>query len=949
MKNYIIIKNARENNLKNISLSIPRDKLIVVTGLSGSGKSSLVFDTIFNEGQRRYVESLSPYARQFLGGLKKPEVDSIDGLSPAISIDQRAGGHSPRSIVATMTEIYDYLRLVWARIGIPICPKDGTKIEAQSIKTIVDEILKKNKGLIRILSPVIKQTKGEYQELFSTLRSDGFTRVIINGKLYNLRDIQKVQKTKRHDISIYIDLIALDDKTYDLRSRVYEAIEQAVKYARGNVVVEELDENNKLKKRDIYSQRYMCPKCGFSVPDLTPNFFSFNSPSGACTECKGIGVSMEVDLAKLIPDDNLSIDEGGIAYFKNTMYTTSYDWAIFYEVIKYYNISTTIPIKKIPKKLLHALLYETPDRVAYSITSSGGNVYKKTEYIEGIASKIRRRYFETSSSSSRENYNKYMSEYLCRECKGERLNKEALSVKVGGISIIDFIKKDIREIQKWLKNLKLTKEELTIVKMAMDEIESRIHFLVNVGLSYLTLDRSAATLSGGESQRIRLATQIGSLLTGVIYVLDEPSIGLHQKDNMKLIEALQKMRNNGNTVIVVEHDEETIMSADWIIDMGPGAGIQGGEIIAEGEVDDIIKNKNSLTGQYLSGIKKIETPKKRRKGNGKQIKIIGASENNLKKINVSVPLGKLICVTGVSGSGKSTLVSDIIHNGIFNAIHPIKWHHRVGKFKKIEGTKYIDKVVNINQSPIGRTSRSTPATYTKVFDEIRKVFGNTKEAILRGYTPSRFSFNTAIGRCEKCQGQGKIIIPMHFLPDVSIVCDECEGKRYNEETLQVRYRKKTIADVLNMTVFEAIDFFKNHPKILHILNILNDVGLSYISLGHSATILSGGEAQRIKLVHHLKSKPTGKTLYILDEPTTGLHLDDVKKLISVLNRLVNHGDTVIVIEHNLELIKVADYIIDLGPSGGDEGGEVIATGTPEEVTKIKQSYTGYFLKKYLSN
>ena len=972
MKKEIIITNANEHNLKNVSLSIPRNKLIVVTGISGSGKSSLAFDTIFREGQRRYVESLSPYIRQFLGGIWKPNVESIEGLSPAISIDQKSVSHSPRSIVATMTEIYDYLRLIWSRIGVPICPKHKIPITAKTKKTIIDEILNKYDGeLVRIVSPVITDTKGTFQELFNTWRSEGFSKIIVNDKVYSLDEIKRLSKGKKYNISLYIDLIHVDTNIHDLRSRIFSAVEQALEYGHGYVLVQAIDKKSKqITKSDTYSQKLKCSKCDFLVPELLPKLFSFNSPYGMCPQCKGLGMSMDVNLDFLIPDWNKSINRGGIKAFQNTIHTGHIDWLLFEQLLQHYDVDLDTPLNELSEEIINILLFGSTEAISYQITSSTGNIYKRKGPLEGIAAKIKRRYFETKSAKSREGWGRYMSEYNCTLCKGQRLCETALSVKVHGLSIIDFIRMSVKEINNWLNNIKITKKEYDIVHMALNELKSRIHFLDQVGLNYLTLDRRASTLSGGESQRIRLATQTSSLLTGVVYVLDEPSIGLHQKDNIKLINALKKMRDNDNTIIVVEHDEETIRSADWIVDIGPGAGIYGGQIVANGTYEQVISNKNSIIGPYLTGEKKIDVPSTRGGGNSKKLKIIGAKKNNLKNLNVVFPLGKLICVTGVSGSGKSTLVSDILYSALKTAmkvklnkkrlsLSSSKYlsHHFKNRikvipdiehyYKKIEGFENVERVVNITQAPIGRTSRSTPATYTKVFDHIRDIFANRKEAILRGYTKSRFSFNRPEGRCQRCWGKGTIITQMFFLPDVERICDECNGARYNEETLQVKYRGKSIADVLDLTVIEAIDFFKGHPAILNTLGIMRDVGLSYLSLGASATILSGGEAQRLKLSLHLKENPSEHTIYILDEPTTGLHIADVAKLLKVLKRLVSNSNTVIVIEHNLHFIKVADHIIDLGPNGGDDGGEIIATGTPEQVAKIKESYTGQYLKGFL--
>ena len=936
MKNdKIIIRGARENNLKNIDIDIPKNKLVVITGVSGSGKSSLAFDTIFAEGQRRYVESLSSYVRQFIGINDKPKVDKIEGLSPAISIDQKTTNKNPRSTVGTITEIYDYLRLLFARIGIPYCPTHHIPIKSQSIDEMTNRVMELVGHNIVIMAPVVRGEKGTHKDLFNSLRKDGFTKVRVNGNIYKLSDEIKLEKNIKDNIELIIDKI---DVTKDERTRVFESLEMASKYADGKVLIKDNNDNSEI----FMSEKYACIKCNYSIGELEPRMFSFNSPYGACPLCKGLGTKLKISEDLLIPDKNMSILDGGIISVnsdQNVMFTQ------VEEVCKYYDISLTTPIKDIPKEKLDYVLYGSDIIFNFKYVSKNGNVrYTKNSY-EGVIPTLERRYVETKSGWIREWLSNLMVEKECPLCKGKRLQKSILSIYINNKNIIDLTEMTIEELSCFINNLKLTKNEREISSLILKEISSRLDFLNNVGLSYLTLNRSAGSLSGGEAQRIRLATQIGSQLSGVLYVLDEPSIGLHQKDNERLINSLKKMRDLGNSLIVVEHDLEMINNADYLIDIGPGAGDYGGEVIACGTPLEVSKNPNSITGKYLAGIKKIEVPKVRRKGNGKFLQIKGAKENNLKNINVSIPLGKFVCVTGVSGSGKSSLINEILYKALANSLYHSK--NIVGKCKEVLGIENVDKVVQISQDPIGRTPRSNPATYVGVFDDIRELFSQTKEAKMRGFTKSRFSFNVKGGRCEACEGDGVKKIEMHFLADVYVECDVCKGKRYNEDTLSIKYKGKNISEVLDMRVSEAIKFFENIPKIYNKLKVMMDVGLSYIKLGQSATTLSGGEAGRIKLAKELQKKATGKSVFILDEPTTGLHLEDVVKLISILNRIVDNGDTVIVIEHNLDVIKVADYIIDLGPDGGSNGGKIIATGTPEEVSKISSSYTGKYLKKML--
>ncbi|RJV80325.1 excinuclease ABC subunit UvrA [Eubacterium sp. AM47-9] len=933
---YIDIKGARENNLKNIDIKVPRDKFVIMTGVSGSGKTSLAFDTIYAEGRRRYVESLSAYARQFLGNSEKPDVDSIEGLSPSISIDQKTTSNNPRSTVGTVTEIYDYLRLMYARIGVPYCPTHNEPITSQTIKQMVDKIMElEDKTRLTILSPAVHGQKGTHKDLFDHLRKEGYLRVRVDGEMKLLEDVEALEKNKKHNIDVVIDRIV---KGSD-RSRLHDSLETALKMSDGLAIVTYNHEEV------LFSSNYSCKYCGFNIPKLEPRLFSFNAPFGACDTCKGLGITQKVDVEYLIPDRTKSIRQGGIVYYKNIVNTENLEWQKFAALLNYYDISIDKPIKDFTKKELDIVLYGSKDLISYKLESRSGNVMKKTEFIEGVCTLIERRYMETSSQMSREWYATFLAEAPCPTCGGRRLNEQALSVRVGGINIYEWTTMSVRQAAVFMEELTLTKQEEEIAKLIVKEIRERLSFLNNVGLGYLTLDRLAGTLSGGEAQRIRLATQIGSHLSGVLYVLDEPSIGLHQRDNDRLINTLKDMRDLGNSLIVVEHDEDTMRASDYIIDIGPGAGIHGGQVVSAGTPEEVMADPNSITGQYLSGKMKIEVPSERRKGNKKKLEVIGACENNLKNIDVQFPLGTFIVVTGVSGSGKSSLVNEVLSKGIMHELG--RTRIKAGKHKKIKGIKNIDKIIDISQDPIGRTPRSNPATYTGVFDDIRALFAQTPEAKMRGYDKGRFSFNVKGGRCEACQGDGILRISMHFLPDVYVPCEECGGKRYNDETLQVTYKGKNIYDVLEMSVEEAIDFFANMHKIKHKLQTLKDVGLGYIKLGQSATTLSGGEAQRVKLASELQRKATGKTLFVLDEPTTGLHSHDVKRLLEVLQRIVSNGDTVLVIEHNLDVIKSADYVIDIGPEGGDEGGTIIACGTPEEVAQVENSYTGQYLKKVL--
>ncbi|RHH06719.1 excinuclease ABC subunit UvrA [Coprobacillus sp. AM18-4LB-d2] len=939
MEDKLVIRGARENNLKNINIDIPKNKLVIMTGLSGSGKTSLAFDTIYAEGQRRYVESLSAYARQFLGNMEKPDVDTIEGLSPAIAIDQKTTSNNPRSTVGTVTEIYDYLRLLYARVGKAYCPKHDIVIESQTIKQMADTIDRYDDGdRLMVLARVVKRKKGTFKDYFADLLKDGYLRVIVDGQNYMLDEEIELDKNKRHDIDVVIDRII---KKEGYRSRLVDSLEVALKLTGGEAVVQNLT----TKTEELFSEHLACPVCGFSVPKLEPRLFSFNNPLGACPDCRGLGIKNEVDDDLLIPDWNKSINEGGLRYFKTAVGTNRIEWQRFLILCDYYNIDLDKPLKDFSKQELSYILDGSREPISYQIVSDSGNVSKTTKFIEGVRTLIARRYEETTSKWSKEWYASFMSEHTCPTCKGRRLNEQVLSVRVGGLNVAEFTEQAIVDALEFVKDIKLTDYEMNIAHLVLKEITDRLTFLNNVGLGYLTLARRAGGLSGGEAQRIRLATQIGTRLTGVLYVLDEPSIGLHQRDNEKLIKSLQDIRDLGNSVLVVEHDEDTMRASDFIVDIGPGAGVHGGQVICAGTPEEIMDCENSITGKYLSGKLKIEVPKKRRKGNGLFLEVKGAKEHNLKNINVKFPLGKFNVVTGVSGSGKSTLVNDILGKSLMRYVYQSK--ERPGLHKEILGIENIDKVIEVSQDPIGRTPRSNPVTYTGVFDDIRDLFAQTNEAKMRGYDKGRFSFNVKGGRCEACQGDGLKKISMHFLPDVYVPCEQCDGKRYNEETLQVTYKDKNIYDVLEMTVEEALDFFDNLPKIRNKIQTLYDVGLGYIKLGQSATTLSGGEAQRVKLASELQKKSTGKTVYILDEPTTGLHSHDVSKLIDVLQRIVDQGDTIIVIEHNLDVIKVADHIIDLGPEGGAGGGTVVVTGTPEKVAKCEKSYTGQFLKTML--
>ena len=939
MENKLIIRGARENNLKNINIDIPKNKLVIMTGLSGSGKTSLAFDTIYAEGQRRYVESLSAYARQFLGNMEKPDVDAIEGLSPAIAIDQKTTSNNPRSTVGTVTEIYDYLRLLYARVGKAYCPKHDVVIESQTIKQMADTIDQYADGdRLMVVARVVKRKKGTFKDYFADLLKDGYLRVVVDGQNYMLDEEIELDKNKKHDIDVVIDRII---KKEGYRSRLVDSLEVGLKLTGGEVIVQNLT----TKTEELFSEHLACPICGFSVPKLEPRLFSFNNPLGACPDCRGLGIKNEVDDDLLIPDWSKSINEGGLRYFKTAVGTNRIEWQRFLVLCKKYKIDLDKPLKDFTKQELSYILDGSREPISYEIVSDSGNVSRTTKFIEGVRTLIARRYEETTSKWSKEWYASFMSEHTCLTCKGRRLNDQVLSVRVGGLNIAEFTEQSIEDALHFIQNIKLTDYEMNIARLVVKEINDRLTFLNNVGLGYLTLARRAGGLSGGEAQRIRLATQIGTRLTGVLYVLDEPSIGLHQRDNEKLIKSLQDIRDLGNSVLVVEHDEDTMKASDFIVDIGPGAGVHGGKVICAGTPEEVMNCKDSITGQYLSGNRKIEVPQKRRKGNGLFIEVKGAKEHNLKNINVKFPLGKFNVVTGVSGSGKSTLVNDILGKSLMRYVYQSK--ERPGLHKEILGIENIDKVIEVSQDPIGRTPRSNPVTYTGVFDDIRDLFAQTNEAKMRGYDKGRFSFNVKGGRCEACQGDGLKKISMHFLPDVYVPCEQCEGKRYNEETLQVTYKDKNIYDVLEMTVEEAVDFFDNLPKIRNKIQTLYDVGLGYIKLGQSATTLSGGEAQRVKLASELQKKSTGKTVYILDEPTTGLHSHDVARLIDVLQRIVDQGDTVIVIEHNLDVIKVADHIIDLGPEGGAGGGTIVVTGTPEKVAKCEKSYTGQFLKSML--
>ena len=934
----IIVKGARENNLKNVNIELPKNKLIVMTGLSGSGKSSLAFDTIYAEGQRRYVESLSAYARQFLGGSEKPDVDSIEGLSPAISIDQKTTSNNPRSTVGTVTEIYDYLRLLFARVGVPYCPTHNIPISSQSIEEMTNKVLEYPLGTkLIIMSPIVEGEKGTHKDLLDKLRKDGYTRVRVNNEILDLSEEITLDKNKKDTIEVVIDRLVLKE---DSRSRLFEAIEASTKLSNGKVIIQILGEN---AEELLFSEHFACPHCNFSLSELEPRIFSFNAPYGACPDCKGLGVKLQIDKDLLIPDDTLSIAEGCIKTLTDD--PEGLDYKKLECMCKHYKISMTKPWKSLTQRHQELVLYGSDEIISFKYQSKSGNQYNSKDFYEGIINNLERRYMETSSTWIRDWLENYMVEYECDTCHGARLSEDVLSVKIDKKNIYEVTCMSIKEMLSSYKTMKLTEEQAKIADLILKEINSRLEFLSNVGLEYLTLNRSAGTLSGGEAQRIRLATQIGSRLTGVLYVLDEPSIVLHQRDNEKLIKSMQEMRDLGNTLIVVEHDSDTMLASDYLVDIGPGAGDAGGKIVAEGTPQEVMNNENSITGQYLSGKKSIEVPKERRKGTKKYLKIRGAKENNLKNIDVDIPLGTFTCITGVSGSGKSSLINEILCKEVSQKLYHSK--ERPGKFDKILGIENLDKLVAISQNPIGRTPRSNPATYTGVFDDIRTLFTTTKEAKMYGFEKNRFSFNVKGGRCEACRGDGVKKIEMHFLPDVYVPCEVCHGTRYNMETLNIKYKDKNIAEVLDMRVSEALKFFENVPKIKNKLKVLEEVGLGYIKLGQSAPTLSGGEAERVKLAKELQKKATGKTLFVLDEPTTGLHTDDIKRLLAILQKIVDNKDTVIVIEHNLDVIKVADHIIDLGPEGGDGGGTIVAQGTPEEVAKVKESYTGQFLKKIL--
>ena len=938
-QNKLIVNGACEHNLKNVDVEIPRDKLVVFTGLSGSGKSSLAFDTIYAEGQHRYVESLSSYARQFLGQMEKPKVDYIEGLSPAISIDQKTTSKNPRSTVGTVTEIYDYLRLLYARVGIPHCPVCGREISRQSVDTIVDSIMELETGTkIQVLSPIVSGRKGEYVKELDNIRKSGFVRVRIDGIIYDLSEQIKLEKNKKHNIEVIVDRLVIKD---EIRSRLSDSVETAAGLSKGLIIIDIIG-----GEELMFSQNYACPEHGVSVEELNPRMFSFNNPFGACPKCSGLGIFMKVSEKLIVPDPSLSIRQGAVKASGWSAADGGTIAMMYYEALaKEYGFSLDVPYKDLPEKAKKVIMYGTDGK---KIKMQRKSVYGEGTYMkdfEGIINNVERRYAETTSEYSRNEIEQLMTAVECPECGGARLKKESLFVTVGGINIYEFCSKSIKDALAFLDGLKLSERDMMIADAIIKEIKSRMKFLASVGLDYLTLTRSSGTLSGGESQRIRLATQIGSSLMGVLYILDEPSIGLHQKDNDKLLNTLKELRDIGNTLIVVEHDEETMLSADYIVDVGPGAGIHGGEIVCSGTPQDIMNCEKSITGQYLSGRKKIPVPQKRRKGNGKFLEVKGAAENNLNNINVKIPLGEFVCVTGVSGSGKSSLVNEIIYKRLAEELNGAK--RFPGKHKEMLGIENLDKVIDIDQSPIGRTPRSNPATYTGVFNDIRELFAMTSDAKSRGYTASRFSFNVKGGRCETCQGDGIMKIEMHFLPDIFVPCEVCHGARYNRETLEVKYKGKSIYDVLEMTVEEAVNFFSAVPKIHKKLSTLFEVGLGYVKLGQAATTLSGGEAQRVKLATELAKPATGRTIYILDEPTTGLHTADVHRLIEVLQKLVDKGNTILVIEHNLDVIKTADYVIDLGPDGGDKGGNIVATGTPEKVAKVEGSYTGQYLKKVL--
>lgn len=938
-KDYIIVKGARDNNLKNIDVTIPKNKLVVFTGLSGSGKSTLALNTIYNEGQRRYVESLSSYARQFLGSVAKPDVDSIEGLSPAISIEQKSTNNNPRSTVGTITEIYDYFRLLYARIGVPFCPTHGIPIKSFSPEQIVNKIYEyPEKTRIQILAPIVKAEKGSHKDTLLKIAKEGFVRVRVNGELLTLEEVGDLDKNKRHDIDLVVNRVVL---SADNRSRILEGVKTALNYAHGYVVI--LFNSEEV----MYSAHNSCHLCGFSVPKLEPRLFSFNAPMGFCPDCRGLGIKREVDINILVPDMNLSLLEGAVEYHRNIVGTQNIEWQEFEKLCELYDIPMRVPFKDLSPKHQAVILFGSPVAHDFKIITVNGNTIHRKGKIEGVKHRIERLYEETVSEQMRDYYEKFMRDTTCTTCGGKRLNESALSVQINHKNINELTLMQIGELKDFLTNTRkgLSVTEQTISQLLLDEIDHRLTFLIKVGLDYLTLARGSKSLSGGESQRIRLATQIGSKLTGVLYVLDEPSIGLHQRDNDRLIQALKDMVDLGNTLIVVEHDEDTIRSADHIVDIGPGAGVHGGEVVVSGTLEDVINCPRSLTGDYLSGRKKIGLPPRRMPGNGNFIEIVGATANNLKDVDVKIPLNTLTVVTGVSGSGKSSLVEEVLYKAVDGYLRKVETYP--GPHKKILGLEHIDKVINISQDPIGRTPRSNPATYTKVFDDIRDLFALTVDARARGYDKGQFSFNNRGGRCEHCEGAGVTRISMNFLPDVYVKCEMCEGKRYNDDTLSIKYRGKNIVDVLDMTVEEALSFFENRNQIVRRLQTLNDIGLGYIKLGQPAPELSGGEAQRLKLAFELQKRPTGKTLYLLDEPTTGLHTDDVSRLILALQAIVNNGDSVVVIEHNLDIIKVADYIIDLGPNGGNDGGMIVATGTPEDIVKVPASHTGRFLKPYL--
>ncbi|MEK4253322.1 MULTISPECIES: excinuclease ABC subunit UvrA [Ureibacillus] len=933
----IVVRGARSHNLKNIDVTIPRDQLVVLTGLSGSGKSSLAFDTIYAEGQRRYVESLSSYARQFLGQMDKPDVDSIEGLSPAISIDQKTTSRNPRSTVGTVTEIYDYLRLLFARIGKPVCPTHDIEITSQTIEQMVDRIMEyPERTRVQLLAPVISGKKGTHAKLIEDLKKQGFVRVRIDGELRDLDDHIELDKNKKHNIEVVVDRIVVKE---GIEVRLSDSLETALKLADGRVIVDVMEHEELL-----FSEHHACPICGFSIGELEPRMFSFNSPFGACPECDGLGSKLKVDIDLLIPDWNKTLEENAIAAWESS--SSQYYPQLLKAVCKHFNIPMDVPVSQLSDEQMDIILYGSKDeKIHFHYESEYGSVHNKEIVFEGVVHNIERRYRDSSSDWVRETMEKFMNEQRCSSCKGQRLKKESLAVRIDGKNIAEVTNLSVAELYNYFLNIQFSEKDMQIARLILKEIKERLEFLLNVGLEYLTLSRTAGTLSGGEAQRIRLATQIGSRLTGVLYVLDEPSIGLHQRDNDKLINTLRTMRDIGNTLLVVEHDEDTMLAADYLIDVGPGAGSRGGEIVAAGTPEEVMKNEKSITGQYLSGKKFIPLPRERRKPDGRKITIKGAAENNLKNIKVDIPLGMFVAVTGVSGSGKSTLVNEILYKKLAQDLNRART--KPGKHKEITGLEHLDKVIDIDQSPIGRTPRSNPATYTGVFDDIRDVFAATNEAKVRGYKKGRFSFNIKGGRCEACSGDGIIKIEMHFLPDVYVPCEVCHGKRYNRETLEVKYKGKNIAEVLDMTIEEATVFFENIPKIHRKLQTLVDVGLGYMKLGQPATTMSGGEAQRVKLASELHRRSTGKSFYILDEPTTGLHADDIARLLTVLQRLVDNGDTVLVIEHNLDVIKTVDYIIDLGPEGGDKGGTVVATGTPEEVAAHENSYTGQYLKPIL--